>query len=241
MPPGDQGDHLMARAKSDQSDETPGAPEWMLTYSDCMTLLLTFFVLLISFSSFDDKIYRKMESAFIEGLASLGVQPTKDRRSFLDAPQIVHREALDKGSEHPTKKGTYESNPNESLDFQDFQSQKVFLLPSDRLFLGRGVRMSDHGRQVLADIAVLLNATSNRIIISEYAPQTSQSGDDLGLLRAWSITTFLAERQGLDATRLGISSAGTVPDVVHSSAFLRPRTGQARVTEIVILDRSTYR
>ena len=35
-------------------DEDPGAPEWMVTFSDCMTLLLTFFVLLLSFSSFDD-------------------------------------------------------------------------------------------------------------------------------------------------------------------------------------------
>jgi chemotaxis protein MotB len=231
----------MARARSDQSDESPGAPEWMLTYSDCMTLLLTFFVLLISFSSFDDKVYRKMESAFVEGLASLGVQPTKDRPAFLDAPRIVHHEELEKGSEHPTKKGTYESNPSESLDFQDFQNQKVFLLPSDRIFLGRGVRMSDHGRQVLADIAMLLNATSDRIIISEYAPQNDQSGDDLGLRRAWSVTTFLAEHQGVNVTRLGISSTGTLPEVMHSSAFLRPRAGQARVTEIVILDRSTYR
>ncbi|MHC4104970.1 MAG: flagellar motor protein MotB, partial [Planctomycetota bacterium] len=46
----------MAREKKQVvEDEAPGAPEWMVTFSDCMTLLLTFFVLLLSFSSFDDK------------------------------------------------------------------------------------------------------------------------------------------------------------------------------------------
>ncbi len=34
-----------------------GAPEWMVTFSDCMTLLLTFFVLMLSFSSFDEKTF----------------------------------------------------------------------------------------------------------------------------------------------------------------------------------------
>ena len=37
--------------KQPEPEEAPGAPEWMLTFSDCMTLLLTFFVLLITFSA----------------------------------------------------------------------------------------------------------------------------------------------------------------------------------------------
>ncbi|MDD3502101.1 MAG: flagellar motor protein MotB, partial [Candidatus Cloacimonetes bacterium] len=42
-------------AKNKKCPECPkvGAPEYMLTYGDMMTLLVTFFVLLISFSSIE--------------------------------------------------------------------------------------------------------------------------------------------------------------------------------------------
>jgi chemotaxis protein MotB len=52
--------------------EKKGAPEYMLTYGDMMTLLLCFFVLLFSFSSVDKKQFEKLVSAF---KAALGVMP----------------------------------------------------------------------------------------------------------------------------------------------------------------------
>ena len=55
----------MARVnKQVEQDEEPGAPEWMVTFSNCMTLLLTFFVLLLSFSSFDERIFKKLQMIF---------------------------------------------------------------------------------------------------------------------------------------------------------------------------------
>jgi chemotaxis protein MotB len=54
------------------SDEPPGAPGWMVTYGDMMSLLLCFFVLLLSFSSISEKKYSKA----IQSLkGALGVLP----------------------------------------------------------------------------------------------------------------------------------------------------------------------
>mgnify|MGYP000906371398 CR=1 FL=1 len=36
----------MARSKKKKEDAPPGAPLWLVTYSDMVTLVLTFFVLL---------------------------------------------------------------------------------------------------------------------------------------------------------------------------------------------------
>jgi hypothetical protein len=44
-----------------EPDEVPaGAPEWMVTFADLMSLLLTFFVLLLSFSNMEIVKFRTM-------------------------------------------------------------------------------------------------------------------------------------------------------------------------------------
>ncbi|MCK9223984.1 MAG: OmpA family protein [Candidatus Muirbacterium halophilum] len=42
----------------------PGAPAWVLTFGDCMTLLLTFFVLLFSMSSIDKAKFEQIVESF---------------------------------------------------------------------------------------------------------------------------------------------------------------------------------
>lgn len=42
----------------------PGAPPWVLTFGDCMTLLLTFFVLLFSMSSIDKAKFQQIVESF---------------------------------------------------------------------------------------------------------------------------------------------------------------------------------
>lgn len=54
----------MAREKKKKDEAVGGAPAWMVTYGDLMSLLLTFFVLLLSFSTITE------EKAFKEAIAS---------------------------------------------------------------------------------------------------------------------------------------------------------------------------
>lgn len=53
-----------------QDDPPEGAPEWMTTYSDLVTLLLTFFILLFSMASVDSKkfeqVAQSLRSAFMD-------------------------------------------------------------------------------------------------------------------------------------------------------------------------------
>jgi chemotaxis protein MotB len=63
----------MAREKKQQGGEG-GAPAWMVTYGDLMGLLLTFFILLISFSTLDQK---KITQAIISVQGAFGVLPEK--------------------------------------------------------------------------------------------------------------------------------------------------------------------
>ncbi len=95
---------------------------WMTTFSDLVTLLLTFFVLLFSFNSMDDKTlkamfgnfdagsgvmsfkeYRKIarpQESLIEGLRSFidGLEHVEDKQEAMDRSEIVPPEFEESGS-----------------------------------------------------------------------------------------------------------------------------------------------
>ena len=52
----------MARKKVNRDE--PKGDEWLATYSDCVTLLMTFFVLLYAMSSVDENKMRALSQAF---------------------------------------------------------------------------------------------------------------------------------------------------------------------------------
>ncbi len=60
----------MARRRSSQEEPKAGAPEWMTTYGDMVTLLLCFFVLLFSFSTVDAQKFQAIMQSF---QGSLGI------------------------------------------------------------------------------------------------------------------------------------------------------------------------
>jgi len=233
---------MAGTSKKVQADEdSAGAPEWMVTFSDCMTLLLTFFVLLLTFSSFDDKVFRKMETSLAEALPSVGMSLTKDREAFTEVKQIKYNKEIDKGSEKPTLEGNIEANPKEETEFLEFQNKKVFVTPSSRIFWGKGILISAEGRRTLSDIAELLKAIPNRIVISENE-HDSTGNQDVGLKRTWAITEYLTNKHGLDKKRFGISTRSTIPEKngLGNIGYATNRKDSRRL-EIVILERSIYR
>lgn len=49
----------------------PGAPAWMVTFADLMALMMTFFVLLYSFSSIDETKYREIARSMASGFGGV--------------------------------------------------------------------------------------------------------------------------------------------------------------------------
>jgi len=225
-----------------EDDGDAGAPEWMVTFSDCMTLLLTFFVLLLSFSSFDDKVFPRMESAFAEGLSSVGLTLSPRKEAFQLAPRISYDETPKSGSEEPVPDGQHESQPPTNMEFSDFENRKVFLVPSEQVFLARGSRLSVEGRRTLGDLAMLLEAVEDRVIVSEHRViGDGRPNDSLGLTRAWKAAQFLVVHEDLEKTRFSISSAPTMDEyTIRHSGLLAAHPNTERVIEIVILDRSEF-
>ena len=227
--------------KQPESEQEAGAPEWMVTFSDCMTLLLTFFVLLLSFSSFDNKVFRNLRVVFVNKFST----GSKDKDAFLSTEVIQHNEELNKGSEKPTlKKGTAD-NLKEETEPANFHDRKVFLISSDKIFWGKGTVISLQGRKTLSAMASFLKEMPNRVVISENQQMGTKSGGHFGLQRAWAVIEYLTTKQGLDKRQFSISAVSTVAEddakesLVNSEQNLST-TRANRTLEIVLLERSIY-
>ncbi|RKY24950.1 MAG: hypothetical protein DRP62_02505 [Planctomycetota bacterium] len=220
--------------KQPELEQAAGAPEWMVTFSDCMTLLLTFFVLLLSFSSFDDKVFRKLKVIFAEALPSVSPETTRDKDAFLDTPQFMYQQEIDKGSEKPTLSSGTENNLKEDTKPVDFRNRKVFLIPSGRIFWGKGTVISFRGRRILSAMASFLKEAPNRIVISENK-HSADNSEHLGLRRAWAVLNYLTSKQAVDKSRFSISAASTLRETGDDE-----RRMNERMLEIVLLEQSIY-
>lgn len=82
------------------SEEKPaGAPEWMLTYADTVTLLMTFFVLLMTFRTVDTQKFQGLVGALRQRLG-----PFKSGNlgnSQVPPPHLRAGKSAGKGAEHP--------------------------------------------------------------------------------------------------------------------------------------------
>ncbi|HUT30680.1 MAG TPA: flagellar motor protein MotB [Sedimentisphaerales bacterium] len=223
-----------------EADDSSGAPEWMVTFSDCMTLLLTFFVLLLSFSSFDEKTFKKLKSIFGGAMPSVSGVLGGSKDAFLPTQQILHTAELDKGSEKPTLVTGLEDRQKEETEPEDFRSRKVFLVPSKKVFWGKGAAISLEGRRTLSALAALLKEAPHRIVISENGLEADEGGGESGLERSWAVMSYLTGKGGLDKRWFSISASNTVPiEDVEPSKRGRPEAA-GRVLEIVLLERSIY-
>lgn len=218
----------MPRNRKQSADDSPeGAPEWMVTFSDCMTLLLTFFVLLLSFAGFAENTLEGLGSSFANALPSVAASFVEGKESLWEMPQINKTEKILKGSETPTLVERSTGNFMKQRRPLDFRNLRVFTIPSDDFFHGKGSVITPSGKKVLDQLAQFLIRMSARVVISENGP-----GDDgdLGLNRAWQVLQYLAAVEKLDRDSFSIT---------RSSTMVTGRAG-GRMLEITLLERDIY-
>lgn len=232
---------MVKRKNKTESDEAGGAPEWMVTFSDCMTLLLTFFVLLLTFSSFDENVFRRLRSIFSKSLSTVSKTVEKNRDSFTVPTQIQTLKEVDEGSEKPTLKRGKESNLKEETEPSDFYNRKVFYISSDKIFLGNGTIISYLGRKTLSAMAAFLREAPSRVVISENGFKDKKNNEHLGLPRAWAVMKHLTGKNGLDKKQFSISAMSTLTqENLKNVELSSPERKTKRLLEIVLLERSIY-
>ncbi|MFC1781098.1 flagellar motor protein MotB [Planctomycetota bacterium] len=228
----------MAReTKQPEQEQEQGAPEWMVTFSDCMTLLLTFFVLLLTFSSFDNKVFSKLKVIYSDAFTTIIPSIRNDTDSLIYTTPIENLAELDKGSEKPTLDEGTDDGLIDEMEPVNFNEGIVFILASNNVFWGKGTTITTKGRELFDDMALLLNELPHRIVISENGKTNTQDDINLGLQRAWSIMEYFTTTKSLDRERFSISAVSTLAQENKNGIS---NNGSESNIEIVLLTRSSY-
>jgi len=194
-------------------------PPWMITFADVMTLMLTFFILLVSMSTVDSR--RKLV-ALGSIIGTFGFQDSSyEVYSRKDTRRTVEPGPIDSGDLEPLKELKWE-NVDDDINFRSNRFVQILSINSSLLFGPDGVTLSDAGRGVLDEFMPVLAQVQYPLLLAGHTSELRdelgvnyQPGDDsqnpdlswkISLNRALAVYSFLLER-------------GMRPDMLKVEAF----------------------
>ena len=223
------------------------SPPWMVTYSDLVTQLLAFFVILFTISTVDVQRFQLLLSAFRASVGVLERGRSLDRQALVGNPplQVVPTFNYSRAAEQLQVVYEELSRLVESGGLERF----VQLVPEERglvvrfadrvLFdLGRA-ELRPEARRVLDSVAEVLKPLPNAIRVEGHTDDLPihnarfPSNWELSTARATTVVRYLIERHGFEPRRLSAAGYGEYrPLVPNTSEAARQRN---RRVDVVVL------
>ncbi len=211
----------MARKKSKKTG--PGAPAWMTTYSDLVTLLLTFFVLLLSMAKMDQI---RFQTAIGSLRGAFGVMDSSDVTS-MGEPKIVQFTPIDDDFASRLYSRIQTDLVRLQLDKKIFLVQDkgtVVLRIRDSILFDSGqIEVRPEAYSVLRKVAELVRPLPFQLRIEGHTddtPVSSTAGKgsnwDISMRRALSVLKFLAQEDQLPLDRLAAVGYGATRPVAEN-------------------------
>jgi outer membrane protein OmpA-like peptidoglycan-associated protein len=217
------------KAKPKQEEEAgEGAPLWIISFADMMSLLMAFFVMLSTFSGFGPSEAEKLHKAVKATLSpNYGGGWHQQQSRTAVGYQTPAAGQPGKGSEKPTLQEAEGTGMMKETPAGDFRRRKIFLVESKTIFWGAGTTLSSSGREFLDTLTAFAAKMPDRLVISESGPGTES---ELGLRRAISVVSYLTGK-GISKDRCSIAAQGMSPDRSSETQ---------RMLEVALLSASVY-
>ncbi|WP_326514706.1 OmpA family protein [Clostridium intestinale] len=212
----------MAREKKPKKEVKTDA--WLATYGDMVTLVLTFFVLLYSFSSVNEKKLKEISAA----LTSLLGGGTSGE-SILDGGNGILEEVVpeDVGMQNSTFTKVSEFLENNGLkDIAQIKTDDrgVIIELNDKILFESGKsELIPESRGVLDKISGLLGTLDNTFIVEGHTDNVPinnyrfNDNWDLSSSRANSVIRYFTQVKGLDVNKFNSAAYGEFKPLVDNS------------------------
>lgn len=243
----------MSGRKKRRSSEESGGASWLTTYGDMVTLILTFFILLYSFSEIDIVKFRKLLYSFKGAIGVLdGGQTTQEQDSSFSGETMI-----DSGESRKVTRDILEvARRIQVLIDQEALSKSVSIAVNQRgvvvsvsegiLFTPGQVDLTPTGKRVLFKLGEIFKVIPNDIAVEGHADDTRPSRqslirDNWGLssLRASRIVGYMEDRVGLAPQRLKAVGYGDSSPLMPNDSDLHRKMN--RRAEIIVLSRHESR
>jgi len=225
----------------------------LVTFSDMMTLLLTFFVLLLSMATLRDERKEQLalgsvQETFGMGKQTMSVLGNEETKIMLEPGPMTDKKPKELT---PIKKKLWEDE-TEDLEFMSNKFVQIISIHSDLLFAPGETELSEKGKKKLAQIAPYFNELSYPVLLSGHTSImlgeekdrmfTSSSGSHtnpswkISLYRVLSVYKYLLD-QGVKPNRLRVEAFGKYKPR-YSNKDREGRKKNRRVD--IILDKRNY-
>ena len=226
-------------------DEGPGVPEWVVTYGDMMSLLLTFFIMLVSLSEVvADKKYRAIMDALEQYVGYRTSPAAPPGKSFPLNALLKSLDRLGSFTNQDIGTGGVKAKSVAGKELKVFQNREGRKLTVGRMFFfapGRADLAPGSDRNLI-EIVHELAGKPNKIEIRAHAspdplPPDCRFPDKYTLTYERGRNVMLAlEAKGLDHERILVSAAGDSQPLPRSEAGSLLRNDRV---EVLILDART--
>jgi chemotaxis protein MotB len=240
-----------------KEEEIPKSPAWMVTFSDLATLLLTFFVLLLSMSSMDNKTLRSMFSSFSAGAGS-GLLFFKDyseiarpklvliqglQEVLKDAFVIKKEEETSKDVPAPREDNTFEEAGN-SLVFENIRGGFKLVFGQKLLFPTNSAEIGPQMKPVLKKIGSFMRNSEYQIYIDGHTDNVPirggrySSNAELSFARAYNLMEYFVNQEEVSPLSIAIAGYGETHPV-DSQDTMEGRSRNRRV-EIIFKNQKYF-
>ncbi len=215
---------MAAEEECDCPDE--GGGEWMATFADLSTLLLTFFVLLLSFSNMDVVAFREMlgsvREAFgvqkqihgsVEAIASSPVELSMNQNDGAGMAPRHDEETTEAEQEMLEQITKYVENSEIQDDVEVEMTPRgvVVRVKDGALYKSGSADLDEESKKLLDNIAEMQQEFSDSMQIEGHTDNTPiksrkyPSNWELSTARAIAALQYLKDEKGVDAEKMGVA------------------------------------
>lgn len=203
----------MARKRAEDEPKA-GAPEWMATYGDMVTLLLCFFVLLFSFATLDVQKFKAISQSMSGALgvldsgAAINMQPLIG--SFPNDSPTEENEEFKQLYEEMSEY-VKENNLQASVTLRLDERGLLVRFMDDVLFDSGKADLTQNAKEIINKVAEIIRANDKNVRVEGHTDNvpisTSRfpSNWELSTTRAVNVVKYLIEVNGIEAKRLSAS------------------------------------
>jgi len=222
--------------------ELPDKNGWMTTFSDMVTLLITFFVLLISMSAMNDKEIKDIFGFFNDVSGPLnfgGLQEVSGSPKLIDSvkPKVYYdAKSLSRSvlmSLDNTGKGGLRGRGFDSVEVRESRRGLAVILNGDILFVEGSSEFEKDALPILKSIAEVINETDSVISVEGHTDNSGEVRSNylLSLMRATSVLDYFIYTTGLSPTRFCMGGYGPSRPVAPNTT----KNGRARNRRVEII------